>query len=318
MVAIGLALTLFWDSSLLRPVKLLVVLVHEMWHGLLSLAAGVRLDTIEVHWNESGKTMVTGEFTTAGFISAVSAGYIGCALTGAILLRQALVGRLERVSLILFAVLLIYFSWLFTSPLQTAFYTGIGYGLAFLLVAALGERPARGALTAIGVFFLFYSLFDLFDFTRDVDSTDAAILASYLGSGALEEGTVGFTAVTISLIWTGVILTLAYLTLVPAVREAIHYSEHPTEAPEEPGFGDEAQTADLTGGEPGSADMSEPALDPTQSPGMPSSSDTEGGSVEMYPSMDDDFGPNLESRTHGRNQSLSGQAAEVFRASSGH
>ncbi|MCB1139100.1 MAG: M50 family metallopeptidase [Leptospiraceae bacterium] len=229
IVAIGLALTLFWDSSLLRPVKLLVVLVHEMWHGLLSLAAGVRLDGIEVHWNESGKTLVSGDFSNLGFISAVSAGYIGCALTGALLLRQALVARMERTTLVLFSVLLMYFSWLFTSPLETAFYTGTGYGLALLLLAALGERVARGTLTALGVFFLFYSLFDLFDFTRDVDSTDAAILASYLGSDALEQGSVGLTAISVSVIWTALIFLGAYLILAPAIREALHYQEAPPE-----------------------------------------------------------------------------------------
>lgn len=231
MVGIGLALTLFWDSSLLRPVKLLVVLVHEMWHGFVSLAAGVRLDGIEVHWNESGKTLVTGDFHSIGFVAAVSAGYIGCAITGAFLLRQALVARLERTTLIIFATLLIYFSWLFTSPLETAFYTGTGYGLALLLISALGQAPARGALTALGVFFLFYSLFDLFDFTRDVDSTDAAILAGYLGSDVFEQGSPGLTAISISLLWTGLILLASYLILAPAVRESLHYQ--PPEISEE-------------------------------------------------------------------------------------
>lgn len=255
MVAIGLALTLFWDSSLLRPVKLLVVLVHEMWHGFLSLAAGVRLDSIEVHWNESGKTLVTGDFSNLGFVLAVSAGYIGCALTGALLLRQSLVGRLEQVTLIVFSVLLIYFSWLFTSPLETAFYTGTGYGLAFLVISALGQRPARGALTAIGVFFLFYSLFDLFDFTRDVDSTDAAILASYLGSGALEHGSVGITAVGISLAWTTAILFGAYLVLAPAVRESIHYWE-PDSAEDPDAMGSEFQGSESSS--PGSDSVGNP------------------------------------------------------------
>ncbi len=259
IVAIGLGLTLFWDSTLLRPVKLLVVLVHEMWHGLLSLAAGVRLDSIEVSWNESGKTLVTGDFSTVGFMAAVSAGYIGCAFTGALLLRQSLVGRLERVSLILFAVLLIYFSWLFTSPLDTAFYTGTGYGLAFLVLAGLGQRPARGALTTVGVFFLFYSLFDLFDFTRDVDSTDAAILASYLGSDALKDGSVGFTAVTISLIWTAIILLVSYLLLAPAVREAVHYAE--PEAPED----------DVAGPAQGAAEFDMPADPGASIPADPNS-----------------------------------------------
>ena len=266
MVAIGLGLTLFWDSNLLRPVKLLVVLVHEMWHGFLSLAAGVRLDSIEVSWNESGKTLVTGDFSNLGFVAAVSAGYIGCALTGAVLLRQSLVGRLERASLIVFAVLLIYFSWLFTSPLDTAFYTGIGYGLAFIVIAGLGEKPARGALTAIGVFFLFYSLFDLFDFTRDVDSTDAAILASYLGSDALEDGSVGFTAVTVSVVWTAIILLQSYLVLAPAVREAVHYSE-----PEEP--------------------EAAPDLDAVPAGDIPFAPAVEGGPDEMGSNISQDAGP---------------------------
>lgn len=233
MLAVCLTLTLFWDSSLLRPVKLLVVLVHEMWHGLMSLVAGVRLDGIEVHWNESGTTLVSGDFGKLGFIGAVSAGYIGCSLTGAILLRMGLLGRMERLTLVLFSVILIYFSWLFTSPLETAFYTGTGYGLAFLLVAALGQRPARGTLTALGTFFLFYSLFDLFDFTRDVSSTDAAILASYLGSHSLQDGEIGSTSVAISVVWTILILAASYAVLSGAVREALHYVAPAAETPDD-------------------------------------------------------------------------------------
>lgn len=174
----GLAITLLWEWIL--PLKLLVVLVHEIWHGVAALLSGAVLDQIDVNLAESGETLVSGLHTTSGFVFSVSAGYIGTAMVGALLLARGLRGQWERTALAIFAVLLLYMSYLFANPASIAFYAGIGWSLGLLLLAVLGALPARLALLILGTVFVWYCFFDLFDFTRDIERTDAGILARYI------------------------------------------------------------------------------------------------------------------------------------------
>ena len=113
-VITGLLATLLWNYSFLYPLKLLIVLVHEMWHGMAALVAGANLDEIVINLHESGETRVSGLYSQSGFILSVSAGYIGSTLTGALLVNRGLMGSLERVTLLTLAFILSYMSILFT------------------------------------------------------------------------------------------------------------------------------------------------------------------------------------------------------------
>jgi len=71
-----------WNSVPVRPLRVLVVLLHEIFHALASLATGGGLPRIEVLSHSSGVTTLSGGFPPLVF----SAGYLGTALLGGLLL----------------------------------------------------------------------------------------------------------------------------------------------------------------------------------------------------------------------------------------
>ncbi len=214
LVSTGLLATLLWDYSLLRPVRYLAVLVHEMWHGLSALLVGARLEEILLRTGESGETVVQGFSSLSGFLFSISAGYPGTALTGALMLNRGIKGQGERITLALFSLLLAYMSQLFTSSMGLAYLTGMGWAAVFLLLTLTGKKISRYALITLGTVLVWYSIYDIFDFTRDIAQTDAGILARYL-SGSQESSAFPAVAYSVSFLWTLLILLILYLLLKP-------------------------------------------------------------------------------------------------------
>jgi hypothetical protein len=213
-----------WDSMLIKPARLLVVLVHEFWHGLAAMAGGVRLDTIRIHPDESGETLVTGHLSFLAFTVSVSAGYIGTAWTGAMLLRSALLRSCERTTLGIFALILFYMSYLFTEPGSSAYLTGLFASLFALAFLFLGRDASGNGLVVLGSLFVIYSLFDLYDF-RQPQATDAAILVRYLESRGIEGA--DSLMKPISVLWSICIILLVAITL----RSAALHAHQPAEEP---------------------------------------------------------------------------------------
>lgn len=231
----GILATLLWDTGLLLPVKLLIVLVHEIWHGLAALASGAFVGQLNVRFDEAGETVVTGLFSKPGFLLTVSAGYPGTALTGALLLHQGLAGRSERVTLFGFSAVLLYMSYLFTESGSPAFWTGMGWAIGLALLGLMGRLSARITLLVFGTLFLWYCVYDLLDFARDVNRTDAGILARWLieQDWPVARGmAVESLALAISSLWS--FLTLAILAAV--LGKALIYgpAQEPAAAPPPP------------------------------------------------------------------------------------
>lgn len=176
----GLLATLFWDGLLVLPAKLLTVFVHEIGHAVAAMAVGAQVEKIVITLGESGETIVKNLSGVPAFTVAVSAGYFGSALVGAALLNRGLAARMERMTLLAFSIGLAYVSVLFTEGAGTAFLTGIGWALAFLVPVALGRNAARATLLVVGTLLLWYCFFDLFDFAGPGGRTDADILADFL------------------------------------------------------------------------------------------------------------------------------------------
>ena len=83
----GLVLAAFalWDNPVLQPIKLLVVLLHEMSHGLMALATGGSVEDIVITPSEGGACETLG----GNALLIVSAGYLGSMFFGGILLTSS-------------------------------------------------------------------------------------------------------------------------------------------------------------------------------------------------------------------------------------
>lgn len=179
LVAVGL---LFWDSPILTPVKLLVVMGHESGHALATLLAGGHVQRVVLAVDQSGaclSALPPGAWPT---ILVYSAGYLGAAIAGAVLLVLAFRFRLARGVLALYAV------WLASMAVLVAgssFTVVFCLGMATVLAAAARWLPLLGVRLVVLFLAAFTGLYALFDLRDDLwNSTvraqsDAALLAAH-------------------------------------------------------------------------------------------------------------------------------------------
>jgi Peptidase M50B-like len=136
-----------WSSFVVYPLKIFVVFLHEISHGLAALATGGSIRAIGLTFDEGGVCVTEG----GSRFLILNAGYLGSLCWGALLLVLAARTRRSReivgfIGAFTLVVTLLY--------VRSAF--GIAYGLAtgasLLLVAGKLPRTASEVLlTAIGV-----------------------------------------------------------------------------------------------------------------------------------------------------------------------
>jgi hypothetical protein len=192
-----------WATVLVWPLRLFVVLLHEVSHGLAAVLTGGRIVSIELSSREGGLCTTAGGWP---FVIS-SAGYLGSALFGAAFLVLGVRGR-PRAHRALAGVLggalvLLTLVWV-----RSAF--GFAYGLAAgLLLLAVARWLPDGAssfvLRLLGVTSLLYAPWDIASdlILRSVPASDASTLARMTGIPSLAWG----------LLWLAASLWVAFLAV---------------------------------------------------------------------------------------------------------
>lgn len=200
-VAVGVV---FWDSPVLWPLKLLVVMMHETGHALASLLVGGSVDRVVVNANEGGHCLSRLPPSVLGQVVVFSAGYLGSTLAGVLLLVATLRFRLRRPVLVLASAWLGLMAVLYAGDVFTLLFCA---GTAGALALAARFLP-DGAVDVLNLFLAaFSSLYALLDLRDDLwdgavrGQSDAALLAEVTWVPAL--------------VWA-VLWTLASLALVGA------------------------------------------------------------------------------------------------------
>lgn len=176
-LAVGWA---FWTSPALWPLKILVVMIHETGHALAALLVGGSVDKVVLSANESGECLSR---LPDGFFAKVlvySAGYVGSALAGAVLVYASVRFRLGRWMLAGLATWLVVMAILYAGSLFTFAFCG---GTAAVLVLLARYGPTAG-VDLVNVFLAaFSSLYAVMDLKDDLWTpvrahSDAALLAN--------------------------------------------------------------------------------------------------------------------------------------------
>jgi preprotein translocase subunit SecG len=199
LVGIYVLVAFLWRTPWVLPLKIFVVLLHEMSHGIAAVLTGGRIVEMEVNWNEGGVCKTAGgiEFLV------VSAGYLGSLFFGVTLL---LVGTRTRASTwvagllgALIAVMAIRYMplWSFGKVFAVA---------AGGLLAALAFLPpvcAELALRVIGVTSCLYVFLDIKSDVLDQDHalSDASALARRTGVPGVFWG----------LLWIGISVVVTFV-----------------------------------------------------------------------------------------------------------
>jgi hypothetical protein len=96
----------FWNTFLIYPIKLFVVLTHEISHGLSAILSGGKLDSILITNGLGGESRTIGG---SKFIIA-SAGYLGSLIFGILLFISGYKEKFRKLFSIILAIILILFA----------------------------------------------------------------------------------------------------------------------------------------------------------------------------------------------------------------
>jgi len=176
-VAVGV---LAWDTRAIYPLKLLAVLIHESGHAIAAKLVGGTVESITIDSLQGGLCTFRYEPSFLHDVITSSAGYLGSAVSGALLLVAALRFNAGRLVLALLSAALV-FVLVFWA--RSAFTFAAALGMAAVLGLAAKYLPSE--LSQLMAIFLavFNSLYALFDLRDDLWSaerragTDAAMLA---------------------------------------------------------------------------------------------------------------------------------------------
>lgn len=168
-----------WTTPVVLPLKLLVVLFHELAHGLMAVLTGGSIESLTVSPQEGGMAVTRGgsRFWT------LTAGYLGSLLFGVALLLAALRSRADRAVMALTGAVLVLITVLYIrDPFAMAF--TLATGAAMLAMAWwLGHAANDLALRVIGLSSVIYVPYDIFSDTlaRAHLRSDARMLAEEIG-----------------------------------------------------------------------------------------------------------------------------------------
>ena len=176
----------FWDSIVLAPVKLFVVLLHELSHGLMAVLTGGSIVRIDIDPRIGGTCLTQGGWP----FFVVSSGYIGSLLLGGTILLLAVRQRAAHILAwsIGIGVLLVTVAFVRNG---FGLFFGIAFGIAMLALARyLPQRALVVALQYLGGMSALYAVVDVKEdlLTLQPRLTDAAILASMTGIPAIVWG----------------------------------------------------------------------------------------------------------------------------------
>jgi hypothetical protein len=203
------ALWLAWSTPIVYPLKIFVVLLHELSHAIAVVATGGTLHGITLDPRQGGATYFTGG---SAFV-ALNAGYLGSLAWGALLFTASRTRwvRSDWVTGLIGALVIILTIFFIRTPFGIVF--GIVFGLAMVAVSReMGRVMNRRLLWVLGLTSALYAILDIKSDVLDRPElqSDAAVLADMLGLPTLLVGVA----------WIGIALTFSAWLLARAYRDA--------------------------------------------------------------------------------------------------
>lgn len=210
LAALCLALCLLWSTPLVMPLKLLLVLFHELSHAAATLLTGGEVVDMHITLSQGGQVISRG----GNRFVILCAGYIGSLAIGVVLFIAALRTHADRAIAATLGAVLVASAALY---MQGIFAIGFaaGTGAALIAAAAYMSRDVNDLiLRLIGMASMIYVPLDIFDDTlrRAHLDSDARMLATEFG------GT--------TMLWGAAWFALALLTIAACLRYGLGASSN--------------------------------------------------------------------------------------------
>ena len=174
------ALWLLWWTPVVFPLRLFVVLLHEISHALAAVITGGTIERILLHANEGGATYTRG----GNAFLIMSAGYLGSLLWGLVLIELAGTrAQVARTALTVLAGALLIVSGLFVRNPFGFVFTVLFGAVLFSAARRLSPRAVAIVLLVLGLTSALYALLDIRSdiLMRSSLESDAHMLAQMTG-----------------------------------------------------------------------------------------------------------------------------------------
>ena len=157
LILIFTVVALLWNTVALYPLKIFVVFMHEVSHGLAAIATGGEIVNLNVNQHEGGLAKTRG----GSRFWILTAGYLGSLLWGGFILLLAAMTHYDKVISVLIGVGMVAISIGFGSDLFTYLF-GIGFGVVLILIGFfLPEKVNDWLLRVIGLTSCLYAILDI-------------------------------------------------------------------------------------------------------------------------------------------------------------
>lgn len=169
-----------WDTVIIFPLKIFVVLLHEVSHGAAAVATGGTVERILLDVHQGGAAYTRGG---NGFI-ILSAGYLGSLLWGALFILLAFNRRLKPRWILAVVGASVLLLTLFLVRSLFGFVFGILFAAGLMAGARyLSQGVNRALLLGLGLTSALYAVLDIKSDILDRPnlSSDAAMLAEMTG-----------------------------------------------------------------------------------------------------------------------------------------
>ena len=207
LLTIYVAVVALWETQWVYPLKLVVVMLHEIGHGAAAVLTGGRVLEIQVAQGEAGHCVTQGGNGPVIY----SAGYLGSLLFGVVLLLLSTRTRTEQPVAALLGVLLVGVA-IALIPWEHNRFGKIFGVLTGGLFVALSVLPAIWPTTALRIVAITSCLYAIVDIKSDVidrpgADSDAARLAAVTSLSTTTWGAIWILvslAVTTGAFWLAV------------------------------------------------------------------------------------------------------------------
>lgn len=179
LIFIGIISIIFWDTFLIYPIKISVVLIHEISHGITALLSGGHINNLQIFWNLGGQCDSSGG---SKLLIALS-GYSGSIIVGAIFFLSSYSKKYSIYINTAFAILLILIVANWMSGTAGTIFSLLFAVFLFVSPRYFPNKVHFYLMKIIGIVSVLYSVADIKEdlLTKTFVQTDASLLQNITG-----------------------------------------------------------------------------------------------------------------------------------------
>jgi hypothetical protein len=192
---------ILWDSSIIYPIKIFVVLLHEISHAIAAIVSGGSVESISLDLNLAGNTVTKG----GNQILIALSGYLGSLIFGLLIFVSAGSKNIRKWTTTILAIIFLLVAVNFLQGGLNIFLTLIIALLFYFLPRFANENLLKFFLLFIGLTSCFYIIADIKQdlLTTTLRETDTQIIEYLTGIPALA---VGFFLFLLSILLVGFLI----------------------------------------------------------------------------------------------------------------